>query len=121
MRTPTGKECKHYYQDFHRGKNVQECRLAQQNPASLHWKPGDCSRCPVPDILNANASQYLELTLTVKPKLLGLGRQLEVAASCLKHQITVEDAFVGCPKCNAERPGLDVFWQALENDDNEKS
>jgi hypothetical protein len=116
MRTPAGKDCQHYYQDFHRGKNVQECRLSQGNPASLQWKPGDCARCPVPDMLNANASQYLELKLTIKPRLLGLGRQVEVAASCLKHQITIEDAYVGCPKCNAERPGLDVFWQALEQD-----
>lgn len=116
MRTPAGKDCKHYYQDFHRGKHVQECRLAQENPASLQWKPSDCSRCMVPDILNANASQYLSLKLTIKPKLLGLGRQLEISASCLKHQIAIEDAHVGCTKCNGERPGLDVFWSALEND-----
>lgn len=116
MRTPAGKECPHFYADFHRGRNVQECRLIQQNPESMHWRVSDCQQCPVPDILNANASPYLELKLTVKPRLLGLGRRIEVEASCVKHHISIEDAYVGCPKCNAERPGLDIFWQALEKD-----
>jgi hypothetical protein len=119
MRTPAGKECRHYYEDFHRGRDVQECRLIQANPLSLRWRPSDCKRCPVPDVLNANSSPDLELHLSVIPRLLGLGRQLEVSASCLKHHIQIEDAFVGCPKCIAERPGLELFWQALEQDNEE--
>ncbi|MEO8611971.1 MAG: hypothetical protein ABI690_28995 [Chloroflexota bacterium] len=119
MKTPAGKECRHYYEDFHRGRGLQECRLIQANPASLHWRPSDCQQCPVPDILNANSSPDLELAVTVKPRLLGLGRQIEVSASCLKHHIEIKDAFVGCPKCNAERPGLDVFWQALGKDEDD--
>lgn len=117
MRTPAGKECAHYYEDFHRGRNVQECRLNRLNPASMLWRPVDCSQCPVPDMLNANASPHLELKLTIKPRLLGLGRKVEVSASCLKHRVEIEDAFTGCPQCNAERPGLDLFWKALETDD----
>ncbi|MCA0453135.1 MAG: hypothetical protein LCI00_04085 [Chloroflexi bacterium] len=117
MRTPAGKDCQHYHEDFHRGKNVQECRLVKDNPASLRWKPSDCKNCPIPEILNANASQYLELELTIKPKLLGLGRQNEVKASCLKHRISISDPYVGCPKCNEERPGLKLFWAALEDDE----
>lgn len=117
MRTPAGKECRHYHEDYHRGKEVQECRLIRENPTSLRWRPVDCSSCTVPDILNANASPDLQLKVTVKPRLLGFGRLVEVTASCLKHRITVDDAFVGCPKCNAERPGLDVFWEALGQDD----
>jgi len=111
MRTPAGKECRHYYEDFHRGRDLQECRLVQANPASMHWRP---------DILNANSSPDLQLQVTIKPRLLGLGRQVEVSASCLKHRIPIEDAFVGCPKCNAERPGLDIFWQALEQQDEDE-
>jgi len=87
------------------------------NPASMRWKPGDCSKCPVPEILNANASPFLELSLTIKPKMLGLGRQLEIKASCIKHHVVIQDPYVGCPECNAERPGLDIFWQALGQDD----
>ena len=117
MRTPAGKECRFYYQDYSRGRNLQECRLIKPNPASLSWRPKFCGNCPVPEILNANASPDLELTLTVKPVILGLGRRLEVEAYCRKHRIKIEDPYVGCPKCIEERPGLDVFRQALEDED----
>jgi hypothetical protein len=113
MRTPAGKDCRYYYQDFHRGRNLQECRLIQGNPESLPYRPVDCTNCPIPDILKANASKYLELTLTIKPRLLGIGRRHEVKATCLRHKIEIEDAFVGCPLCNKERPGVDVFRDAL--------
>jgi hypothetical protein len=119
MRTPAGKECRFYYEDYYRGRETQECRLIQANPASLRWRPSDCKVCPVPDILNANSSPDMQLTLTAKPRLMGLGRRLGVTATCLKHHVTIDDPFVGCPKCNAERPGLDVFWQALDQDDND--
>lgn len=118
MRTPSGRECRHYYEDFHRGRNVQECRLVRGNAESLAWKPSDCNQCPVPDILNANASPDLELKLTIKTRVFGMGRRLEVSASCLRHNIPIEDAFIGCPECNKERnQGLDLFRQALEGDD----
>lgn len=119
MRTPAGKECRHYYQDFHRGKNVQECRLIRENFESLPWRPGDCAKCTVPEILNANASPNLSLKVTVKTRLLGLGRTLEIEAFCDRHKIPIEDAFTGCPQCNAERPGLDVFRQALDQSDDD--
>jgi hypothetical protein len=117
MRTPAGKECRFYYQDYNRGRNVQECRLIKANPESLPWRPKYCSMCSMPDILNANSSADLELKLTVKPLVLGLGRRLEVIAACRKHRIVIEDPYIGCPKCIAERPELDVFRQALEQDD----
>ncbi|MBZ0291144.1 MAG: hypothetical protein K8L99_01130 [Anaerolineae bacterium] len=119
MRTPAGKECRHYYEDYYRGRDIQECRLVRGNPDSLPWKPSDCSRCPVPDILAANASPDLELTLTIKPRLLGLGRTYDVKAYCMRHHIPVEDPHTGCPQCNAERPGLDIFRQALEQSDDD--
>ncbi len=118
MRTPAGKECQHYYQDFHRGRDIQECRLIKSDPERvLQWRPVDCSTCPVPDILNANSSKNLVLSLKVKPRLLGLGRRLEVTASCIKHHSPIADPYIGCAKCNAERPGLDLFRQALQQND----
>ena len=120
MRTPAGKECPHYHADFHRGRNTQECRLIHENPNSLRWKPTDCFKCPIPDILNANASPFLDLKLTIKPKMLGIGRQMEVTATCSRHNIPIKDPYVGCTECNAERPGLDVFWQALNQEDDEE-
>ena len=115
MRTPAGKDCRFYYADYNRGRNIQECRLIKSNPDSLRWQPKYCSQCPVPDILNANASPDMELTLTVVPRLLGLGRRLEVKAYCTKHRIPITDPYVGCPKCIAERPSLDLFRQALDD------
>ena len=109
MRTPAGKECPHYYEDFHRGRDIQECRLAKANRASLAWQPSDCAKCPVPDILNANASPFMELNLTIKRGLLGFGRKLEVSAHCTRHDTPIEDPYVGCPLENQDRPGLDLL------------
>lgn len=116
MKTPAGQECVHYYEDYFRGRNVQECRLIKVNPDSMRWQPSDCAKCRVPDILNANASRNMELKLTVKRGFLGFGRKLVVTAHCLKHDITIEDPYVGCPKCAADNPGLDLFRKALEGD-----
>ncbi len=121
MRTPDGKDCRFYYQDFHRGRDVQECRLIKGNVDSLPWRPQYCVRCTVPMILNANSSPNMELKLTVTPVALGLGRKLVVTAHCVKHDIKIEDPMVGCQQCNAERPGLDVFWKALESTDDTES
>lgn len=115
MKTPAGKECPQYYQDFNRGRAVQECRLAKRNAASAPWKPSDCTRCSVPEIVRANASSTMRLKLTIKPGILGLGRQLIVEAFCEKHTVQIDDPFVGCPQCNAEKPGLNAFIEALEN------
>ncbi len=115
MRTPAGKDCRYYYEDFHRGRDVQECRLIKENSASLSWRPGDCSKCLVPEILNANASPNLELKVTVKTKLLGFGRQLTISAACTRHKIPIEDPYIGCKVCNENRPELDLFREALEN------
>ncbi|KXK14709.1 MAG: hypothetical protein UZ15_CFX003002975 [Chloroflexi bacterium OLB15] len=120
MRTPAGKECRFYYQDYNRGRNVQECRLVTVVPGkTLPWKINDCQRCPIPDILNANASSDLALELTIQPQLFGLGRKIMVGASCTRHHIEIKDPYIGCPQCNAEKPGLDRFIQALEQDEHE--
>lgn len=114
MRTPAGKECPEYYQDFKRGRNVQECRLAKRNKDSASWHVADCQRCPVPEIVMANASPHMRLKLTIRPGILGIGRRLVVEAYCEKHSIPIPDPHVGCPSCNAERPGLAAFLNALE-------
>ncbi len=119
METPAGKECRHYYEDFHRGREVQECRLEKSNPNSMRWRPQDCANCPVPDILKANASPDLELNLTIKSRFLGLGRVLEVTAYCTRHRIPIPDPYVGCPKEHDTRKGLDLFRQALEQTDDD--
>lgn len=116
MQTPDGKECEFYYEDFHRGRSVQECRISKA-ATSAPWRPSDCAKCPVPAILLANSSPNLHLELNIRPTLLGFGRKLQVKASCRKHEITVENPYTGCPKCNAERPGLALFAEALDDID----
>ncbi len=117
MQTPVGKECRHYYEDFHRGRNIQECRLVKQNRRSLPWRPSDCAKCPVPDILNANASPLLELTLIISSRFLSFWRQLEVTAICNGKPIPLHEAYTGCDQDHSNRPGLDLFRQALADDD----
>jgi hypothetical protein len=106
MRTPAGKECRFYYQNFHRGHSDQECRLIMANPRSPDWRIHDCANCPVPEILLANSSPDLVLEGTVKSGLLGFNRRVEVSAFCSKHLIDVSTPHVGCPQCALEKPGL---------------
>jgi len=110
MRTPAGKECRYYYENFHRGRSDQECRLIQANPNSPSWEPRDCAKCPVPDILRANSSPNLVMEGTVKKGLFGMGRRVEVTAFCSKHLIDIETPEVGCPRCAAEKPGLQELF-----------
>jgi hypothetical protein len=100
MKTPAGKECKFYYGDFHRGRNVQACRLIERNPDSLPWKPSLCRTCPVPDILRANQSQTLKLDARVVNKFLGLKQEVVVSGWCSECFREVTDLMAGCPYCN---------------------
>lgn len=105
VKTPAGKECHYYYEDFHRGRNRQECRLL----LSAHqagWRPSDCSHCPVPDILWANASPNLLLDARIDNGFLGIGRHIGVTASCRKHGVVIKDPYVGCEQCAEERPDM---------------
>ncbi|MFQ5945288.1 MAG: hypothetical protein ACE5NC_03475 [Anaerolineae bacterium] len=106
MRTPAGTECPHYYEDFHRGRNQQECRLIMANRDSPPWNPGDCFRCPVPAILRANGSPDLVLTARVGRSLLGLRRSVELTAWCRRHERPVQDPYVGCSLCAQEQGDL---------------
>lgn len=106
MITPAGKECRYYYEDFHRGRSRQECRLIGRQAGAHAWRPGDCARCPVPGILWANSSPDLVLYAEVRPGLLGLGRRVEVTAYCRRHDESIADPYVGCPICAAENPNL---------------
>lgn len=114
MKTPAGKECHYYYEDFNRGRNTQECRLLKYQQTGEQWNPNDCKRCPVPDILWANASEYLQLDATIRAGFLGIGRRVEVVASCSKHGIKIADPYVGCAQCAAERPDLAAFIEGVE-------
>ena len=110
MINPAGQECRFYYQDFHRGRSEQECRLVEGNAKSADWREQDCSLCPVPDILRANCSPDLVLTATIKKGILGINRHIAVTAFCSRHLIDVPKPHVGCPECAKEKPGLQELF-----------
>ncbi len=96
MRTPDGRECAFYYEDFYRGNDLQECR-APKAPSSARWEPATCSACEVPAILLANGSVWLELTIRIR-RLPLLGTRVTVSARCTKHDLVVADPYTGCPR-----------------------
>ncbi len=109
MRTPAGTECPHYYADYFRGRDRQECRLVERNPASERWNPNLCRACPVPRIVQANACRHLILEAKVVKTWLGFNRKVVVSAACAKSMQAVAVPEVGCGQCHAS---LDVFEQA---------
>lgn len=116
MITPAGDECRFYYEDFHRGRSTQECRLIGRNPDSEPWEPSLCGSCPVPGILRANASPHLALEGRVVRRFF-VFKRVEVYAVCGKHLIELEDPHVGCPRCRAETLGAEVVLQGQVTDE----
>jgi hypothetical protein len=109
MKTPAGKECKFYYGDFFRGRNVESCRLIERNPDSLPWKPSLCFTCPVPEILRANQSKTLKLDGKVVNRFLGLKQQVVVTGWCSECFREVPDPRVGCPDCSPQSNQPSIF------------
>ncbi len=108
MKTPAGKECKFYYGDFHRGRNVQACRLIESNPDSLPWQEKLCFECPVPEILQANASDTLKLTGTVVKRFFGFRQAIEVEGWCSVCFSDVPNPRIGCQNDHSGR-GPSIF------------
>ncbi len=109
MKTPYGQECHYYYQDFHRGKSQQECRLILANAKSAPWRPELCKTCPVPGILRANACSNMVLEGQVSNRWFGLQRQITVYAVCKLEMVEVAEPHVGCGKCHEHRPGAVIL------------
>lgn len=116
MITPAGHECTFYYQDFHRSRATQECRLIERNPDSEAWQPSLCATCPVPGILRANASPHLALEARVVKRFF-VQRRVEIYAVCSKHLIELDDPHIGCPQCQAEAPGAAAIFQGQVTDE----
>ncbi len=103
MKTPAGKECKYFFGDYHRGREIEECRLLQSNPDSPPWQPSYCYTCPVPDILNQNACPHLVLDGIAKKGFLGFGSGVKVEGWCSKYFLDVDDPVIGCGHCHEFR------------------
>jgi hypothetical protein len=117
MQTPAGKECSYYYEDFHRGRNTQTCRLIERNRESLPWTPGLCQTCPVPDIVQANACPHLILDAQVTKRFLGLVHRVEVSGWCQEHFLDVKHPAVGCGHCHEYQSGPSILDLTEESDE----
>jgi hypothetical protein len=106
MKTPAGKECKYYYEDFRRGSSLQECRLIGQNRESAPWRPDLCQSCPVPDILRANQANTLKLEATVVKTWFGFKQHVQVTGWCSNCFSEVANPLKGCPNCTPQRPSI---------------
>ncbi|HPH94882.1 MAG TPA: hypothetical protein PKW33_01380 [Anaerolineaceae bacterium] len=106
MRTPAGKECRFFYGDYYRGRNLEECRLLSASSAAGQWKPALCCDCPVPGILQANACPTLVLHAQITNRYIFFGPQVKVTATCTKSGGPVKEPHIGCGQCH---PLPDVF------------
>ena len=104
MRTPAGFECPHFYGDYHRGRDREECRLLPDN-----WSAELCKTCPVPGILRANACKDMHLKATVTRTVFNLfQRRVEISAYCEKTRRNVNQPEIGCGECHPLPPIFDV-------------
>lgn len=99
MKTPFGQECPHFYGDYFRGRNVEECRLlSAQNQV---WSRDLCRTCPVPAIARANSCRHMKLNAVVSRPLSALfQRRVQIRAYCEKSNRHVLEPEVGCGECH---------------------
>ncbi|MCS6843713.1 MAG: hypothetical protein NZ528_05205 [Caldilineales bacterium] len=95
--------CRFYYEDYYRGREVQECRLPRSRD-SLRWQRPVCDTCPVPGILRETDCAHLALEGTIR-KRFPFGERMEVFAVCTRHMVQLKDPR-HCPQCAAEQAAL---------------
>lgn len=100
MKTPAGKECPHFYGDYFRGKNIEECRLLKTQGQT--WSRDLCKTCIVPEIARANSCQHLQLNVVVaRPLAFLFQKRVQVSAFCEKVKRGVDEPQIGCGECHA--------------------
>jgi hypothetical protein len=100
MKTPAGTECPHFYGDYFRGKNAEECRLLKA--AGQAWTRDLCKTCPVPGIARANACEFLRLNATIgRPVTAAFQRRVRITPYCQKSRKNVSEPYIGCGECHA--------------------
>lgn len=99
MKTPAGRECPHFYGDYFRGRNVEECRLLKAQGQA--WTRDLCASCPVPAITRANSCQFMRLKVNVgRPITAVFQRRVQVSAYCEKSERDVSEPEIGCGDCH---------------------
>ena len=104
MRTPVGKECSYFYGNYYRGRSQEECRLLGSISPPIPWSPSLCSDCPVPNILLANACEYLVLEPRIERPFPFIKRQIQVRSYCKKTHHSGFDPHIGCGECHPFPP-----------------
>lgn len=100
MRTPAGKECRYFYGDYHRGREIEECRLLKSASPALPWRPELCQTCPVPGIQMANACTHMILEPRLSRRLPLFKQQVQVKTYCTKTGRSGFDPHIGCGECH---------------------
>lgn len=100
MKTPAGRECPHFFGDYFRGRNIEECRLLKLHGQA--WSPDLCKTCPVPDIARANSCENMVLKTTVtRPFTAMFQHRVQAIAYCEKSNRDVAEPQIGCGECHA--------------------
>ncbi|MFH1183481.1 MAG: hypothetical protein V1755_00375 [Chloroflexota bacterium] len=103
MKTPAGKECRYFYGNYFRGRNTEECRLLRDS--GQRWSRDLCTSCAVPEILRANACEFLRFRAEVaRPLSAVLQRRVRVLARCEKTGRDVPEPEIGCGECHPLPP-----------------
>jgi hypothetical protein len=107
MRTPVGIECKYFFGDYYRGRNVEECQLLKASGEK--WTADLCKTCPVPGITRANSCEFMALRATVaRPVSAAFQKRVQVSAFCEKTQRDVKEPHIGCGECHPLPPIFDI-------------
>ena len=86
---------------------MEECGLLKAS--NQDWSADLCRTCPVPEILQANACEFLQLRASVgRPLTAGLQRRVQVAAYCQKSRANVHEPQVGCGECHPLPPMFEI-------------
>jgi hypothetical protein len=95
---PKPVNCRYFYGDYFRGKEVEECRLLAANAKNQRpWRRSLCDSCPVPEVVISSNCRHLLLEAEVGRAWLRDRVQITFAA-CQKHMQELADAHF-CPEC----------------------
>lgn len=93
-------DCPYFFADYHRGRDIEKCRLIERNRENRRpWRRALCDSCPVPDILRQTTCEHLALEASVERKW-GLIDRVTVYAICTEHIVELADP-KRCPRCEA--------------------
>lgn len=107
MKTPAGFECRYFFGDYFRGRNVEECQLLKSSGQT--WSADLCKTCPVPGIVRANACEFLQLRAQVsRPLGAAFQKRVQLNAYCDKTGRNVKEPHIGCGECHPLPPSFTV-------------